>query len=75
MRPEIVLLAIPNPDPDFMDVMLGLPEPDKGMEERISRVLPKLHKIFLLKKQAVQAGDREELMRLVEEEAAAIGEL
>ncbi len=68
MRADIVTQAVPGADPEFIQILGRLPEPPAGVFEKLLKLLPKLHQIFLAKRSADRTGDEDEFARLMQKE-------
>ncbi len=68
MRADIITQAVPGADPEFIQILGRLPEPPAGVFEKIIKLLPRLHQIFLAKRSADRTGDEEEFARLMQKE-------
>jgi len=68
MRADVITQAVPDADPEFIQILGRLPDPPAGMFEKMLKLLPKLHEIFLAKRAADRSGDKEEFARLMQKE-------
>ncbi|MBU1032731.1 MAG: hypothetical protein ABII13_03900 [Patescibacteria group bacterium] len=72
MKSEIILKQIPNADPEFLKIMEKQPEPSDEIREKVVDALPKLHDLFLKKRNAALCKDEQAFMSLVEQEVALL---
>jgi len=68
MRPDLLANVVPNADPDFLRVMSRLPDPPPHAYEFVIAALPKLHALFLEKRDAVAKNDIPAFEKIIEEE-------
>jgi hypothetical protein len=74
MRRDTVTQVVLNADPDFLRIFEKLPEPPPAAYERVMRALPRLHEMFLLKRNAALKEDVEEFDRIVGQEIELIAQ-
>jgi len=68
MRADIITQAVPHADPDFLRIMGQLSDPPPGIYEKVMRLLPKLHELFLQKRQASEQGDIQAVAKIIDQE-------
>ncbi len=74
MRSDIIAQTVPHADADFLRIMEQLPDPPSGIYEKVMKMLPKLHELFLQKRAAADRADEPGLSRIIEQETALIRE-
>ena len=75
MRQDIITQAVPNADPEFLRTLERLSDPPPGVYERVMKVLPRLHEIFLQKRNASLRGDAEAFRKFIEQEVDLIAQV
>ncbi len=75
MKRDLIFRIVPDADPEFVRIMGDLPDPPTDAAKRMAAALPRMHKIFLQKKEAVKRGDKAAFSRLTEEEVALIKQM
>lgn len=72
MSPEILNHAVPNADPDFLRIMGNLPDPPSGIFEKVLKLMPRLHELFLQKRNAAKRQDESALSDIIDQETELI---
>ncbi|MFA5184955.1 MAG: hypothetical protein WC551_00510 [Patescibacteria group bacterium] len=72
MSPEILNHAVPNADPDFLRIMGNLPDPPSGIFEKVLKLMPRLHELFLQKRSAARRQDEPAMSRIIDQETELI---
>lgn len=67
--------AINRPDPDFLRVVAGLPEPPFQDRAHVLALMPTVHNLFLKKKAAIRNQDTAALRRVVRKETELLSSL
>ena len=72
MRADQITAIVPNAHPEFLRIMAGLPDPPADAYELLMQTLPELHRLFLEKRRAALAGDRDSFFTVAEREAELV---
>lgn len=75
MHQDIIVQAVPEADPEFVRTLEKMPDPPPGIYETVVRSLPRLHELFLRKRQAFAADDAAALAAILDEETALLSRL
>jgi len=75
MRADIITQAVPHADPDFLRILDRIPDPSPDSYEISMRVLPRLHELFLEKREAASKNDGERFMKIVHAELKLLEKL
>ncbi|MFH1078184.1 MAG: hypothetical protein V1745_02810 [Patescibacteria group bacterium] len=72
MQTDLILHAVPDADPEFLRIMGEQPDPPAKGQSRILAALPKMHELFLAKRQAAERKDAGAFVAVVFQEVELI---
>ncbi len=72
MRGDRIRQSLPDVDPDFVHILERLPDPAPKFFKTVMQYLPRLHSLFLRKREAAAKGDASAFLALVEEEVSLL---
>jgi hypothetical protein len=75
MDRAVILTHVPDADPVFVELVSRLPDPPAADRARILDRLSDLHRLFLEKRRASDAGDESAWNRVVDQEVALISSM